>query len=228
MTGVKCECVNPNCDYVGLDSALAIGPGVSVTMFNVVSVGACPQCGSDLRAIDGAHQVLQDGTYIVDVARKSVNAFRASTSEDLASLAKLLQLIKSGSITSPDDVAAEVETNHAWFAPLFDKVREHRSDLIAVAALLLALIQVILMLRGDSGTVINNSFTTNSYLNGVVVEVQSEVPQLTRVQLEELVRQALDAEPTARSGPAKNSKCYCGSGRKYKNCHEQSRTLPEP
>jgi hypothetical protein len=191
-----------HCGAIFHSNAIGVGPGISGLVIENVTVGPCPNCGSDGRIPDGTYDTVRGTLRMLLKDRASAQA--------LQNLARILQAARE-TRAEPATVADRVEDEVPELSEFARAVRT--LDLKNWQWWLIFLITFIQMLA-DLGA------------------IGPEPQTISDQQIERTMRRVLEQPttspgtptltPTTTERPGRNDLCPCGSGKKYKRCHLRS------
>jgi hypothetical protein len=173
------------------------------------STATCPRCKTSASIPDGSYRVLRD----------NIRLIRGLTREDASTTAEVLRQIRSG-----------VDASNELLATLPDQTREliakaRKSDNFKfIVSILLALLIYFASTRGDGQTTNDIQHLTNDVQQlSKQLQVSNEYEQCLIEQLGPAIRDmsSLSEPEVGRSlrSVRKSDPCWCGSNRKFQNCH---------
>ena len=196
----------PFCDH-RFESAdlISLGPGVSYVSGNRIT---CPECGRLAeQELAGAFDVGADGTWT------HLATALASPEATAANLLRLREIISNAQTAGADkeQIAQEVKLVIPALGPVADFINSVSGDRLALwlGVILIVLVPLIMAKIQQPAPAPAPATTVN-----IVVQQPSEA------QVQEWIRDALQsAGQVPAAAPSRNSRCPCGSGKRYKRCH---------
>ena len=198
------------------DSNIVLGDGVLGATFIGNRVGPCPVCGSMASIVDGTYDVV-DGAAIRRTITSAVRGLTGQTVDVDALLAirRVLEEARAAGYAGPplqqklEREVPSVRGRLDWLSS--PEGMATAAWLTLIIPSLLALISILIALRSTSGS-------------GPPARVSDQqIQQIVDQTLHTIQVTGTSAPPSPTSAehppPARHEPCWCGSGKRYRNCH---------
>lgn len=181
-------------------------PGTRVTITGS-KVGPCPSCGQMGDIVDGTYELRA-------TAREVVTVLRRFGREEVIGFRSVLQQIQSAKTEDEARDAAETlpEPLKKLVQPDAARWRDNVNKMLQIIGILLVIWYGQKAIEAASHPVPPAPATAPA-----AQIPTSELAQIVQQAIREVEQSDTASQPSKK--PSRNSRCYCGSGKKYKYCH---------
>lgn len=212
-TGMAMPAVCPNGHTFLARNLVAGPPGTRVTITRS-KVGPCPSCGQMGDIVDGTYELRVTAKQVVTVLRRfgrdEVIGFRLALQQIQS--AKTEDQAREAAQGLPEPLKRLVQPDAAGWRDNVNKI--------------LQIIGILLVIwYGQKAVEAASHPVPPAPATAPATQIpSSELAQIVQQAIRELEQADGTSQPSKK--PSRNSRCYCGSGKKYKYCHGADSTDP--